>query len=102
MEELRGPKQNVNQSNIQQTEMQQNQTLEAQVRKIDRKLDQLLNIVGGNELDKDDKGILGVKNDHEKRIRRLEKIGNAAIWFLIGLSVPAGWGIIDILRTIVK
>lgn len=79
------------------TEMQH---LESQVKEVDKKVTSILGLLKGNELDKEDKGMIGVQNNHEERLSSLEKIKDRGMYFLIGLSIPAGWGVIDILQKI--
>lgn len=78
------------------------QHLENQVKGVDTKVGQILQLLKGNELDKDDKGMIGTQNNHEKRIEVLEKLKDRVVWFLIGLSFFAGWGILDLLQKLIK
>ena len=80
--------------------MNEIQKLENQVTQVDRKVSSILQLLKGNEIDKDDNGMIGNQNDHEKRIVGLEKMKDRIIYFLFGLSVFAGWGVIDILEKI--
>jgi hypothetical protein len=80
------------------TEMQQ---LERQVASVDAKVSSILQLLKGNELDEEDLGMIGIQNDHEKRIDRIEKLFDRMFWFLIGLSAFAGWGIVDIIQKVV-
>lgn len=77
------------------------QHIEKQVGEIDDKVTNILTILRGHEMDRDDKGMIGVQNDHERRITRLEKYVNNGFWFILGISIPAGWGIIDIIQKII-
>lgn len=74
--------------------------LERQVQQVDLKVEKVLRLLTGNELDKDDKGMIGVQNDHEKRISQLEKLRDRLIWFAFGLTFFAGWGVIDIVQKV--
>ena len=78
--------------------MNEIQHIEQQIRALDQKVSSILVLLRGNELDKEDKGMIGVENDHEKRIARMEKIIDRGTWLLIGTSLFAGWGILDIIR----
>lgn len=77
------------------------QHLEEQVEQVDKKVSSILQLLKGNELDKDDEGMIGVQNNHEQRIRRIEKISDRLFYFLIGLSAFAGWGLIDIIQKLI-
>ena len=79
------------------TEMQH---IEKQVGDIDTKVTSILVLLKGHELDKDDRGMIGIQNDHEGRIQKMERLVEKGKYFLIGISVPASWGIIDILQKV--
>lgn len=77
------------------------QHLEEQVQIIDTKVSAVLNILrGSTEIDPDDTGMIGKQKDHEQRISRLEKISDRGFWFLVGLSVFAGYGLFDVLQKV--
>jgi hypothetical protein len=75
--------------------------LEKQVKGIDSKVTSILILLRGHDMDKDDKGMIGIQNDHEQRIAKLEKMKDRLVYFLFGLSAFAGWGILDIIGKIV-
>jgi len=77
------------------------QKLEKQVDVVDRKVSSIIGMLKGNEMDKDDRGMIGIQNDHERRLTSLEKMKDRLVWFLIGLSIPAGWGLVDIIQNLV-
>ncbi len=76
-------------------------SVEKKVSSVERKVDSILVILQGNEMDREDKGMIGQTNDHEKRIQALEKMKDRIFWFLIGLSAFASWGLMDIIEKIV-
>ena len=78
------------------------QRLEQQVETVDNKVDSILSILRGNDMNKDDRGMIGRQNEHERRINALEKLKDRSMWFLIGLSIPAGWGMVDIIGKILS
>ena len=68
--------------------------LEAQVKEVDQKvkdvnseLEQILNILVGNVLDKTDSGFIGTVNDHETRLDKLERFKDRIVWTVIGSSI---------------
>jgi len=69
-------------------------------RDIDNKLNSILQLLKGHELDKDDKGLVGQTYDHEHRIEKLEKLKDRVVNIIIGLSVPAGIGLYDVLKSL--
>ncbi len=84
-----------------QSQTQDLHTIQKQVSELDMKVDKVLRFLIGNELDKEDTGMIGTQNDHERRLRRIEKIADRAFYFLIGLSFFAGWGVIDLVQKII-
>jgi len=75
--------------------------IDKQIVQVDRKVSNIIYLLQGHELDKADSGLVGELNDHAKRLTKLEKLKDKGFWFFIGISIPAGWGIIDILRNLV-
>jgi hypothetical protein len=77
------------------------QKLEGQVGAVDVKVTSVLNILRGNEINRADTGMIGIQDDHERRLTKVERFIDRAKWFLIGLSLPAGWGMIDIIQKLI-
>lgn len=75
--------------------------IEKQVADVDKKVTNILTILRGHEYDKDDKGLIGVQTDHERRIIRLEKKIDRFFWTLIGMAIPTGYGIAEIISKII-
>lgn len=75
-------------------------SVEQEVGEINRKVTSILTLLKGNDLDREDKGMIGVQNDHEARLDHLEETKNRAIYILLGMGIPAGWGLIDIIQKI--
>ncbi len=65
-----------------------------------KKMDQVLEIIRGNELDPNDSGILGKVNDFDKRLTKIEKLINKGAWILFGMAFSSGWGLAKILIAI--
>ena len=78
------------------------QHIEQQIDQVDAKVSNILSLLKGNDLDKDDKGMIGVQNDHETRITRLERVVDRGKYFFIGLGLPAGWGIVDVISKLIS
>jgi len=70
------------------------------VKSIGDNVTQILWLIKGNEFNKDDNGMIGKQNDHELRIKWLETLIDRGKWFFIGLSLFAGWGLIDVIQKI--
>lgn len=73
-----------------------------QVNKMEGKLDKVLLLLGGNELDKEDNGLVGDVKDLIRRIAKLEKLKVKLTGLLIGMAFPAGWGVTEGLGAIGK
>ena len=73
-----------------------------ELRDIRNKVTSILQLLKGHELDKDDKGMIGVLNDHDRRLEKLEKIKDRLIFILIILAVPASGGVWDAFKTLVS
>lgn len=70
--------------------------LEQKVEEINRKVDNILLLIRGNDLNKEDSGLVGTVNDIDERVIRLEKFKDRMIAVAIGMTVPAGIGIKEI------
>jgi hypothetical protein len=66
--------------------------LKEDIQEVGGKITKILSLLQGNDLDKDDKGLVGTVNDIDKRVKTLEKWKDRIVWLLIGLSIPAGVG----------
>lgn len=63
------------------------------------KLDDIEAILRGDEY-RYAKGLVLTIKDHEDRIKKLEILKDRATWTVLGLSVPAGFGLVDLFRMI--
>jgi len=75
--------------------------LMTEVDELKKKLDEVLSLLRGNTLDKNDQGFIGSVNDLEKRVSGLEKWKDRIVWMFIGMSIPASIGIVEILRKLI-
>jgi hypothetical protein len=74
--------------------------IENLVKEVDAKVTGIRAFLSGNELDKDDKGMVGRVNDIETRIENLEKWKDRIFWCLVGMGLPAGVGTWELFKTI--
>ena len=78
--------------------------LQKQVRAIDDKVSSILALLKGNELDKNDQGIIGTVDDIDKRLKALEDWKKGSIRYLkgiaIGIAIPSSIGIVKLLEII--
>lgn len=77
--------------------MEMNESTAREIREVNGKVTSILQLLKGHELDKDDKGMVGIQNDHEERISKVERLIDKGKYFIIGICFPASWGIADIL-----
>lgn len=71
-----------------------------QVRTLNDKVTRILDLVQGQHIGtaEQKKGIIGIVDDHDDRIDKLERLRTSMTWFLIGISAPAGYGILSFIR----
>lgn len=74
--------------------------IERQVADVDKKVTNILTILRGHEYDKEDKGLIGVQSDHDKRIRILEKKIDRFFWTMVGMAAPTVYGLAEFLSKI--
>lgn len=74
--------------------------IERQVADVDKKVTNILTILRGHEYDKEDKGLIGVQSDHDKRIRILEKKIDRFFWTMVGMAAPTVYGLSEFLSKI--
>lgn len=72
-------------------------SIEQSLADINNKVTSIQQLLQGHELDKDDKGMVGIQNDHERRIGILERKISNGIYFFYGLCITSAWGIADII-----
>jgi hypothetical protein len=79
--------------------MEHNEILQVktEMSKLNGKVDKIINILSGNEYDKNDTGIVGDVRQLKARVAKLERWKDRVIYFLIGASFAAGWTISDLL-----
>lgn len=61
------------------------------------RLDDIVDILKGDELGHS-KGVIPMLKDHEDRIKKLEVLKDRATWTVLGLSIPSGFGVVEILK----
>jgi hypothetical protein len=71
-----------------------------EIDELKKKLDEVLSLLRGNTLDKNDQGFIGSVNDLEKRVTSLEKWRDRIVWMVIGMGIPASVGVVEILKKI--
>jgi hypothetical protein len=69
-----------------------------EVDELKKKLDEVLSLLRGNILDKNDQGFIGSVNDLINRVSSLEKWKDRIVWMFIGMGIPASIGVMEILR----
>lgn len=68
------------------------------MRALNGKVDKIIDILSGNELDKNDSGVVGDVRQLKARVTKLERWKDRVVYVLIGASFGAGWTISDILQ----
>lgn len=76
------------------------QKIEQAVKEVDAKVTGIRAFLSGNELDKDDKGMVGQMNDVLQRVTTLEKWKDRIFYVMIGMALPAGIGTWELVKKI--
>ncbi len=71
--------------------------IKREVNILNSKVDRLLELIRGNDLDVNDLGILGIVNSNKNKIEKLEKLKDKFVWILIGMSMPTSFGILQVI-----
>jgi hypothetical protein len=74
--------------------------LKSEMSKLNTKVDKIIDILSGNDLDRNDSGLVGDVRQLKIRVAKLERWKDRVIYILIGASFVAGWTIPDILNKI--
>lgn len=74
--------------------------LQRELNAVNDKLNSILTLLKGHELDTEATGLVHKINLTEVRLMTLEKAKDRITYFAIGATVPATWGIIDLVREI--
>lgn len=74
--------------------------MKIEMSQLNKKVDKIIDILSGNDLDKNDNGVVGDVRQLKMRVARLERWKDRAVYLLIGASFVAGWTIPDILQKI--
>lgn len=69
---------------------------------VNGKLAEIIALLTGHAMDADSGGIVHRVNTNDTRIANLEKFKDRAVYVALGASIPAGWGLIDIITTILN
>lgn len=70
---------------------------EQDIRDIAKNVNHILQLLQGNQLDKSDTGLIGSVKDMITRVIKLEKWRDRLVAGIVGLSIPAGIGIKEII-----
>ncbi len=77
--------------------------MEKQISEIDGKVDNILMLLQGNELDKNDNGFLGKVNTLEKKVSSLEDFKKKVVISCgLLLALPTAYGIFSLIAQFIK
>lgn len=74
--------------------------IQTSIENLDANVTAIRSFLSGNELDREDKGLVGKVNDHSMRIRKLEKQRDMAIYWCLGLAFPTGIGTWELIQKV--
>lgn len=93
---------------MQDSVMQEIRRLEQQVEQVGKNVSEvgknvetIKQLISGNPLDKDDKGMVGIQNDHEQRLTKLERFKDRVFWTVAGFGF-GGAGIFELLKKFIE
>ena len=75
--------------------------LQEELRKVNEQLNSILVLLKGHELDSSN-GLLHRLFCMEEKLEKLDRLKDRVTYVLIGCSIPAGWGIIDIANRLLQ
>lgn len=70
------------------------------LQEVNAKVSGVMAFLRGNDLDREDKGLVGKVNDHATRIKKLEKQRDTILYILIGGSIPTGVGVWELIKNV--
>lgn len=72
--------------------------VKTEMSKLNGKVDKIIDILSGNEYDRNDNGIVGDVRQLKMRVAKLERWKDRVVYALIGASFGAGWTLSDLLQ----
>lgn len=60
----------------------------------------ILYVLKGNELDKNDNGLLGDFQELKKEVKELREFKNKALWVIYGATFTAGYGVFELISKV--
>ena len=71
--------------------------IKREIGEVKQNVTSMLQILKGHELDKTDTGIIGRVDSIEGRVTKLERVFDRGKYLIIGMALPAGYGITEFL-----
>lgn len=75
--------------------------LQRELRAVNDKLNSIITLLNGHELDTDSGGLVHKVNSIESRIFDVERFKDRITYVALGMAIPASWGIIDIVSKVI-
>lgn len=76
--------------------------VDTQMKDVDKKVSSILQLLKGNELDRNDNGFVGEVNDLRTRVEKLEDLKKKVIYIGIGVSFPTSYGLASLIAQFIK
>lgn len=76
--------------------------MQKEVTEIRKDVSSILQLLKGNDLDKDDKGFVGEVNKLRQEVDSLKKFKERVIYIGIGMALPATYGVFGVASAIIK
>lgn len=84
-----------------ENEIKQMDTLKKELQQVNDKLNSIITLLNGHELDSDSGGLVHKVNIAESRIAKVEQFKDRITYVAVGMAIPASWGIIDIVSKVI-
>ena len=85
-----------------ENDIKQMETLKKELQQVNEKLNSIITLLNGHELDNEAGGMVQRVHLIDNRLNRLESFKDRVIYVCIGASIPASWGIIDIIGKVIS
>jgi len=69
---------------------------------VNKHVEEILNLLKGSSLNKQDVGFIGMVLDIKKRLEKLERFKDKVIWVIVGMSLTSGYAISEIISRLIN
>lgn len=84
-----------------ENEIKQMETLKKELQQVNEKLNSIITLLNGHELDNEAGGMVQRMHVIDSRLGKIEQFKDRIIYVGIGIGIPASWGMIDIIGKVI-